>query len=177
MLTGFGSEHIRQALCVHIACLCEAGWPADPSVVTSWKATVYSTLERIEEPLQKLASETFRALFAQHGHLLEAEFEVCLAKATSTAMADRLGQRGFARALGEIDYRNPAYQGWISKTIGALAEIVKQHNHAAARAAVHAADAEARRNAVNAVTNIIRVLDKQYQQGRFWCVKGRERSC
>lgn len=163
MLTGFGSEHIRQALCVHIACLCEANWPADPSVITSWKATTYSTLERIEEPLQKLASETFRALFAQHGHLLEAEFDVCLAKASSTAMVNRLGQRGFALALGEIDYRNPAYQGWISRAIEVLAKIVQHHNTASA----NVADAEARRNAVNAVTNIIRVLDKQYQQGTF----------
>ncbi|KAG0005138.1 hypothetical protein BGZ65_011884 [Modicella reniformis] len=166
MLSGFGSEHIRQAICVHIGCLCEAGWPVDSSVVESWKTIVYSTLERAEESLQKLASETFRALFAQHGHLLEVEFEICVTRVTSTSAADRQGQRGFALALGEIDYRNPRYQGWTTKVIGALSKIAMHHSHASSisAAAENVADAEARRNAVNAVTNIIRVLDKQYQQ-------------
>ena len=127
---------------------------------------VYSTLERIEEPLQKLASETFRALFAQHGHILMAEFDVCLGKVTSTAASDRLGNRGFALALGEIDYRNPSYQGWTPRTIGVLAKMVKHYkNSLEGGANVHVVDAEARRNATNAVTNIIRVLDTQYQQG------------
>lgn len=167
MLTGFGSEHIRQALCVHIGCLAESGWPADASVITSWKNTVYSTLERVEEPLQKLASETFRDLFAQHGHNLMAEFDVCLGKVASTAASDRLGTRGFALALGEIDYRKPNYQAWTPRSIEVLAKMVKHYkNSSEGGPNAHVADAEARRNAANAVTNIIRVLDTQYQQGK-----------
>ncbi|KAF9354091.1 hypothetical protein BGX26_008096 [Mortierella sp. AD094] len=156
-LSGFGSEHVRQALCVHITCLSEAGWPIEnistpTPVLDSWKAIISSTLERIEEPLQKLASETFKALVAQYG-ISESEFEKYLARIANGA--ERLGQRGFALALGEIDYRDEHHAQWIPKVVQALSKVVL---------ATEVADPEARRNAVNAITNIIKVLDRKYQQ-------------
>ncbi|KAF9171818.1 hypothetical protein BGX21_001107 [Mortierella sp. AD011] len=156
-LSGFGSEHVRQALCVHIASLSEAGWPIEnistPSpVLDSWKAIINSTLERIEEPLQKLASETFKALVAQYG-ISESEFEKCLSRVANGA--ERLGQRGFALALGEIDYRDERHTQWISTAVQTLSKMVL---------GTTVADPEARRNSVNAITNIVKVLDRKYQQ-------------
>ncbi|KAI1315977.1 hypothetical protein EDD11_010559 [Mortierella claussenii] len=156
-LSGFGSEHVRQALCVHIACLSEAGWPVDAPVLQSWKDIICSTLERMEEPLQKLASRTFRALVAQYG-ISDAEFQQCLSKVVPGA--ERMGQRGFALALGEIDYRKPQHSPWIVKVVKALAQAVVAKGHPSEAGA----DAETRRNSVNAVTNIASVLDRHFDQ-------------
>ncbi|KAF8985418.1 hypothetical protein BGZ46_004276, partial [Entomortierella lignicola] len=156
-LSGFGSEHVRQALCVHIACLSEAGWPIEnasstPPVLDSWKAIIESTLERIEEPLQKLASQTFRALVEQYG-ISDSEFERYLSRIAIGA--ERLGQRGFALALGEVDYKDERYAQWVPRVIEALSKVML---------ATDTADPEARRNSVNAITNVIKTLGIRYQQ-------------
>ncbi|GJJ74654.1 tubulin-specific chaperone D [Entomortierella parvispora] len=155
-LSGFGSEHIRQALCVYISSLSEAGWSVEGSVLASWKAIIESTLERIEEPLQKLASETFKALVAQYG-ISGSEIEHCIQKVSPGA--ERFGQRGFALALGEIDFRVPQNSPWVSKVVAAL---VKNASTNLVNEAV--ADAESRRNSLLAVTNIINVLDDFYRR-------------
>ncbi|KAF8938927.1 tubulin folding cofactor D C terminal-domain-containing protein [Dissophora ornata] len=160
-LSGFGSEHIRQALCVHIACLSEAAWSVDTSVLDSWKSIVNSTLERTEDPLQKIASNTFRSLVAQY-EISEKEFEHCLKKIEPETV-DRFGQSGFALALGEIDYRDQRYKAWISRAVKALI-ITTQHDISALEGARYVAYPEARKNAVIAVTNIVKVLDVQYQE-------------
>ncbi|KAF9436861.1 hypothetical protein BGZ76_002746 [Entomortierella beljakovae] len=159
LLAGFGSEHIRQALCVFITSLSKAGWPVEnvstsssSSVLDSWKEMIETTLERIEEPLQKLAAETFRDLVAQYG-ITESEFEKYLARTSKGA--ERFGLRGFALALGEIDYRDVRYSPWVSKTINGFSQTVKATNDI---------DPEAKRNAADAVTNIVKVLGKQYRQ-------------
>jgi hypothetical protein len=158
-LSGFGSEHIRQALCIYISSLSEASWSVEEPVFASWKAIIESTLDRVEEPLQKLASETFRALVAQYG-ISGTEIEHCIKK--TSPGAERLGQRGFALALGEIDYRVPENAPWISNVVDALAKNAdpKPVNEIMA-------DAESRRNSLFAVTNIIRVLDDSYRDGTY----------
>ncbi|KAF9953260.1 hypothetical protein BGZ70_000310 [Mortierella alpina] len=157
-LSGFGSEHIRQALCVHIACLSEAAWPVNETILASWKTIINTTLERTEEPLQKLASETFRAMVAQYG-ISETEFEDCLARLANGA--DKFTQSGFASALGEIDYRPAHYAAWVSRAVTALAATA---DHRLAMGAKYVACAESRRNSVRSVTNIIKVLDEEYRQ-------------
>ncbi|KAG0043760.1 hypothetical protein BGZ83_011058, partial [Gryganskiella cystojenkinii] len=154
-LSGFGSEHIRQALCVYITNLSEAGWAVEEPVLKSWKAIVDSTLDRIEEPLQKLASETFKALVAQYG-ISEAEITHAMSKVAPGA--ERFGQRGYALALGEIDYKVPLNAKWIGMVVEALA---KNANPNLVNEAV--ADAESRRNSLFAVTNIVGVLDDSYR--------------
>ncbi|KAG0327465.1 hypothetical protein BGZ99_007549 [Dissophora globulifera] len=161
MLTGFGSEHIRQALCVYMGCLAQAAWHTDEPTLMSWRAVVNSTLERLEEPLERLAADTSRAISAQYG-ISKMEFELWLNKIRRGA-TDRIGQRGFALALGEIDYRDERYRAWINTAVEALAATA-QHAATGERNQANIADAEARRNAVNAVSNIVRVLDAQYQQ-------------
>ncbi|KAG0211199.1 hypothetical protein BGX28_008379 [Mortierella sp. GBA30] len=156
-LSGFGSEHVRQALCVHIACLSEAGWPVTEQILTSWKSIINTTLERTEEPLQKMASDTFRALVAQYGISLT-EFESCLGRLANGA--DKFTQRGSALALGEIDYRSGHYADWISNAVTALA-MTASHE---ATEGPFVACAESRRNSVNAVTNIIKVVNDEYRQ-------------
>ncbi|KAF9581923.1 hypothetical protein BGW38_000889, partial [Lunasporangiospora selenospora] len=156
-LSGFGSEHVRQALCVHMTCLAEASWPLEPSVVRGWKTLIDSTLERIEEPIQKLASETFRAVVAEYGISVE-EFEHLLRR--TSPGADRVGQRGFALALGEIDYKKPEYAAWVSRVIDTLKVCA---NHKTAIAA-DAADSEAKRNAIRATSNIMEVLGDDYRK-------------
>ncbi|KAF9924456.1 hypothetical protein FBU30_005578 [Linnemannia zychae] len=164
-LSGFGSEHTRQALCVYITCLSEAAWPLGDSVtqaatLESWKNIVYTTLERIEEPLQKLASETFRALVGQYG-VDEPQFEQCLARIRPGA--EYLGQRGFALALGEIDYRDARYSSFTTRVIDAL-DITTNHIPITIGGVEVKSDAESRRNAINSITNIIRVMDTEYKQ-------------
>ncbi|KAK5823035.1 tubulin folding cofactor D C terminal-domain-containing protein [Linnemannia elongata] len=164
-LSGFGSEHTRQALCVYITCLSEAAWPLGDSanqaaVLESWKGIIYTTLERVEEPLQKLASETFRALIGQYG-ITETEFEQCLARIRPGA--EYLGQRGFALALGEIDYRDARYSGYATRVVESL-DVTANHNRVPIGGAELKLDAESRRNAVNSVTNIIKVLGADYKR-------------
>ncbi|KAF9304160.1 hypothetical protein BGZ74_002247 [Mortierella antarctica] len=150
-LTGFGSEHIRQALCVFIACLAEAGWAVESSVLESWKTIANSTLERSEEPLQRIAADTFRALVTQYG-ISEIEVDRCLLKIEPKA--DRFGVRGFVLALGEIDFKNETYAPWLPKVLSGLGRTTDK---------TLCEDAESRRNAVNAVSNIIKVLGPSYK--------------
>ncbi|KAF9191021.1 hypothetical protein BGZ51_007854 [Haplosporangium sp. Z 767] len=157
-LSGFSSEHVRQALCVHIACLAEAGWAVDEATLKSWHAIVYTTLERIEEPLQKLASETCGAIDAQYG-VTEASFEYYLSRVAPGA--ERYGRRGFALALGEIDYKVAANAPWLTKVVAALA---KNADHQPVSASdVMVADVETRRNSINALTNIVKVLGEKHK--------------
>ncbi|KAF9902183.1 hypothetical protein EC991_005196 [Linnemannia zychae] len=165
LLSGFGSEHTRQALCVHITCLSEVAWPLGNEanharVLESWKGIIYTTLERVEEPLQKLASETFRALIGQYG-ITETEFEQCLTRIRPGA--EYLGQRGFALALGEIDYKNEKYTGYATRVIEAL-DVTANHNPVVHGGAEVKLDAESRRNAVHSVTNIVKVLGADYKR-------------
>lgn len=153
-LTGFGSENIRQALCVFIACLAEAGWAVEFSVLEAWKAIVNTTLERSEEPLQRIAADTFRPLVTQYG-ISEIEVDRCLLKIDPKA--DRFGVRGFALALGEVDFKNQSYAPWLPKVLSVLARTTDK---------TLCEDAESRRNAVNAVSNIIKVLGPSYRNGK-----------
>lgn len=167
-LSGFGSEHTRQALSVYITCLSEAAWPLGDSanqaaVLESWKGIIYTTLERVEEPLQKLGSATFRALIGQYG-ITDTEFQQCLARIRPGA--EYLGQRGFALALGEIDYRDTRYSEYATMVIEAL-DVTANHNPVAAGRLEVKLDAESRRNAVNSVTNIVKVLGTDYKRGKF----------
>lgn len=127
----------------------------------SWKGIIYTTLERVEEPLQKLASETFRALVGQYG-ITETEFEQCLARIRPGA--EYLGQRGFALALGEIDYRDARYSGYAARVVESL-DVTANHNRVPIGGAELKLDAESRRNAVNSVTNIVKVLGADYKRG------------
>ncbi|KAG0343822.1 hypothetical protein BG004_004976 [Podila humilis] len=151
-LTGFGSENVRQALCVFIASLSEASWKVEPSIVESWKVIVNSTLERSEEPLQRIGADTFRALVLEYG-ISETEVDQCLVKIEPKA--DRFGVQGFALALGEIDFKNETYEPWLPKVLSDLARTSDKNQ---------TLDAESRRNAVNAVSNIIRVLGLSYKK-------------
>lgn len=126
-------------------------------MLASWKAIIESTLERVEEPLQKLASETFKALVSQYG-ISGTEIEHCIKRVSPGA--ERFGQRGFALALGEIDFRVSQNSPWVSKVVEAL---IKNANINLVNEAV--ADAESRRNSSLAVTNIINVLDDSYRKG------------
>lgn len=173
-LSGFGSEHTRQALCVYITCLSEAAWPLGDSanqaaVLESWKGIIYTTLERVEEPLQKLASETFRALIGQYG-ITETEFEGCLARIRPGA--EYLGKRGFALALGEIDYRDASYSVYGTRVVESL-DVTANHNPVAVGGAEFKLDAESRRNAVNSVTNIVKVLGADYKRGMGYAISRR----
>ncbi|KAF9899880.1 hypothetical protein BX616_002798, partial [Lobosporangium transversale] len=155
-LTGFGSEHVRQALCIHITCLSEAGWPiSDNAVLESWKNIIYTTLERTEEPLQRMAADTFRAAVAQYGITNSELFDQYVPKVLPGLASDRFAQSGFALALGEIDYAQKDYSPWIAKIIDVLAKTA---------VATNVTTAEARRNSINSVTNIIKVLDRKYRQ-------------
>ena len=173
-LSGFGSEQTRQALCVYITCLAEAAWPLGDSanqaaVLESWKGIIYTTLERVEESLQKLASGTFRALIGQYG-ITETEFEQCLARIRPGA--EYLGQRGFALALGEIDYRDARYFGYATRVVESL-DVTANHIPVAVGGAEVRLDAESRRNAVNSVTNIVKVLGADYKRGMGYAISRR----
>ncbi|KAF9165644.1 hypothetical protein DFQ26_009656 [Actinomortierella ambigua] len=159
LLTGFGSEHIRQALCVFITCLSQARWKMDGTNLHASRELIYSTLKRTEEPLQRLAADTFNAVVDAFD-LSPTEFEQCLGNVDPTA--ERFTRRGFALALGEIDYGRKSREGWLSRAIPALALNAKILTPAE-MIAPDAQDAESRRNSLNALTNILRNLDSRLQ--------------
>lgn len=113
-----------------------------------------TTLERSEESLQRIAADTFRALVNQYS-ISEIEVDRCLLKIEPKA--DRFGVRGFALALGEVDFKNQSYVPWLPKVLSGLAYTTDK---------TLCEDAESRRNAVNAVSNIIKVLGPSYRNGK-----------
>ncbi|KAF9969008.1 hypothetical protein BGZ73_008847 [Actinomortierella ambigua] len=159
LLSGFGSEHIRQALCVFITCISQAHWKLDGKDLEASRELVHSTLKRTEELLQRLAADTFKAVVDAYDLSLD-EFEQCLRNVDPAS--ERFTRRGFALALGEIDYHQPSRAGWLSRTIPALALNAKILTREE-MVAPDAQDAESRRNSLNALTNILRCLDSRLQ--------------
>ncbi|KAG0236252.1 hypothetical protein BGW41_000513 [Actinomortierella wolfii] len=159
LLTGFGSEHIRQSLCVFLTCLSKAQWKMDDKCLAASRELVNSTLKRPEEPLQRLAADTYKAVVEAYDLSL-ADFDQALQLVHPTS--DRFARRGFALALGEIDYRPAARAGWFSRTLPALALNAKILTPAE-MTSPDAQDAESRRDSLYALTNIMKILDNRFQ--------------
>ncbi|KAI9308157.1 tubulin folding cofactor D C terminal-domain-containing protein [Cunninghamella echinulata] len=153
-LTTFGSEHIREAACQLIACMAQIQYtvPNDKkdSVLNNWKQVVQSSLERKEENVQEYAVNAFGALAKTYG-LSTTEFDLCLKKIEISSMM--YSRRGYALALGVLDYNeNQDRYVWLHKAI-------RQLGKASAIQIDHQSnDAEAKRNAIIGLTNILKNL-------------------
>ncbi|CAO3632731.1 unnamed protein product [Cunninghamella blakesleeana] len=154
-LTTFGSEHIREAACQLIACMALIQFNLfdgnkEKSILNHWKQVVQSSLERKEENVQEDAVRAFGALSKTYDISL-AEFETSLKKIESSSMM--YGRRGYALALGVLDYNRNDRFIWLQKSIHQL-------GRASAIQADHQAnDAEAKRNAIIGLTNVLKSLN------------------
>ncbi|CAO3634880.1 unnamed protein product [Cunninghamella echinulata] len=153
-LTTFGSEHIREAACQLIASMAQIQYTMSndkkDSVLNNWKQVVQSSLERKEENVQEYAVNAFGALAKTYG-LTTTEFDLCLKKVEVSSMM--YSRRGYALALGVLDYNeNQDRYVWLHKAI-------RQLGKASAIQIDHQSnDAEAKRNAIIGLTNILKNL-------------------
>ncbi|KAF7732752.1 hypothetical protein EC973_000024 [Apophysomyces ossiformis] len=147
-LSTFGSEHIREAACHMIECFAHVQLPAGDALL-SWKEVVNSSLERKEENVQQFAVDAFGAIAKAYGYSKE-ELYTSIDKIDSSGMM--YARRGHALALGTLTYDN---RDWLHDTLHALCAATKLQENSQAN------DAEAKRNAVVGLSNMIRQLGDQ----------------
>ncbi|KAL1931108.1 hypothetical protein VTP01DRAFT_10245 [Rhizomucor pusillus] len=152
-LTTFGSEHIREAGCRLVECLSLIRLPADDESLSCWKKLVYSSLERKEENVQEYAVAAFRAISATYG-ISEQEKTICLDKIATAGQM--YGRRGYALALGTVSYRSEK-KVWLPEIIDKMCAATRVQQEQQAN------DAEAKRNAVVGLREIIVGLDQEFK--------------
>ncbi|PHZ15957.1 ARM repeat-containing protein [Rhizopus microsporus ATCC 52813] len=153
-LTTFGSEHIREAACHLISCLSATGIAFD-NYLPDVKKIIWSSLERKEENVQEFAVVAFGAVAKAFG-IQGQEIEEALIKIEMTNPM-YYARRGFTLALGTLDYEQ--YHEWLHDVLMQLCKASQvQQDH-------QANDAEAKRNAILGLTQILRSLNDHLKQG------------
>jgi hypothetical protein len=107
-LVTFGSEHIREAACHLITCLSKTELK-QVGKLEGWKKVVFGSLERKEENVQEYAVLAFGAVAKTYGISKEEVYHCLVQIEISNQMV--YGRRGYALALGEIDYK--LYPEWL----------------------------------------------------------------
>ncbi|KAG0166735.1 hypothetical protein DFQ28_006283 [Apophysomyces sp. BC1034] len=153
-LSTFGSEHIREAACHMIECFAHVRLPAKEALV-SWKLVISSSLERKEENVQEFAVAAFGAVAETYG-ITKDEVYVSIDKISSARMV--YGRRGHALALGTLTYSE---NDWLHDTLHALCSATQIQKDQQAN------DAEAKRNAVIGLTNMVRRIGDRIKSGEF----------
>ncbi|KAI8340643.1 tubulin folding cofactor D C terminal-domain-containing protein [Chlamydoabsidia padenii] len=152
-LTTFGSEHIREAACQLIEYMARINLVSgeyNDQFITSWKQVIQTSLERKEENVQEYAVGAFGAISLTYG-VARSEVDVYLKKIETTHMM--YGRRGYALALGTLDYNMEERYTWLQDVVhklGLASQIQVDHI---------ANDVEAKRNAVIGLTNILKGLN------------------
>lgn len=117
----FGSEHIREAVCRLIECLATTNLPVydyqHKSTLATWKDVVDSSLERKEENVRDHAVAAYGALAATYG-IEESEVKSCLEKIGTSRHL--YGRRGYAIALGTLNYSIPERRSWLPDVLRQL---------------------------------------------------------
>lgn len=149
-LTTFGSEHVREGACHLITCLSITQIHLNEPSAADWKKIVQTSLERKEENVQDYAVAAFGAMAKSYG-LRRDEIDMALKKIEVFNNPMMYGRRGYALALGTIDYSKHA--DWLHDVLVQLCQAsLYQEDH-------QANDAEAKRNAVLGLTSIMKNLD------------------
>ncbi|KAG1226647.1 hypothetical protein G6F35_002844 [Rhizopus arrhizus] len=152
-LTTFGSEHIREAACHLITCLCTTKLAFDKHI-SCIKKVVWTSLERKEENVQEFAVTAFGAIAKAYGVEKQEIDEILCKVEISNPMF--YGRRGFALALGTLDYRQ--YKDWMHDVLIQLCNASQvQQDH-------QANDAEAKRNSVLGLSQILLGLDEDLKK-------------
>ncbi|KAI9025982.1 tubulin folding cofactor D C terminal-domain-containing protein [Phycomyces nitens] len=155
-LTTFGSEHIREAACHLIECLSLADFPPLPNTLVSWKSMILSSLKRKEENVQEYAVAGFGAMFQQYG-ITQKDIDMFLESILITSVIH--ARRGFALALGTIEYNTDQRLVWLHTVIEQLCLATRKQ-----RDEQYANDAASKRNAVIGLTNILKGLGDQLKK-------------
>lgn len=109
-LTTFGSENVREGACHLITCLSITRINVKESLTVGWKQVIQSSLERKEENVQEYAVLAFGAIAKSYG-LQKSEVDIALKKTDIHNNPMMYGRRGYALALGTIDYST--HQEWL----------------------------------------------------------------
>ncbi|KAI8140356.1 tubulin folding cofactor D C terminal-domain-containing protein [Fennellomyces sp. T-0311] len=163
-MTTFGSEHIREAVCRLIECLAIVHVPNFPirndekqqTTLDVWKNVVHSSLERKEENVQEFAVAAFGAIAATYG-ISRDELYVCLDKIAPTRLM--YARRGYALALGKVNYLVDDRIPWLPDVVRHLCSAAQVQREQQAN------DAEAKRNAVVGLKDIVVSLGSDFKQG------------
>lgn len=118
-LTTFGSEHVREGACHLITCLSITQINLNESSAEDWKKVVQTSLERKEENVQDYAVSAFGAMAKSYG-LNKDEIDIVLKKIEVFNNPMKYGRRGYALALGTIDYSK--YADWLHEVLLRLCE-------------------------------------------------------
>ncbi|ORX57643.1 ARM repeat-containing protein [Hesseltinella vesiculosa] len=149
-LTTFGSEHIREAICQLVGNLAQTKLVVCDNVLESWKQVVQSSLERKEENVQRCAVDAFASVTQSYG-INATEFGMYLKMVEVSHMM--YSRRGYALALGTINYNQTNRHPWLHDVIHSLGLASKvQTDH-------HTNDAEAKRNAIFGLHEILMKVD------------------
>ncbi|KAG2226582.1 hypothetical protein INT45_005068 [Circinella minor] len=166
-LTTFGSEHIREAICRLIECMAivnipnfsidqqQEGKGESIMALDVWKNLVHSSLERKEENVQEFAVAAFGAIASSYG-ISKEEVYTCLDKIASTRLV--YGRRGYALALGKVSYLIDDRRAWlpdVTRHLCSAAQVQREQQ---------ANDAEAKRNAVIGLKDIIVNVGSEFKQ-------------
>ncbi|KAI8082900.1 tubulin-specific chaperone D-like protein [Halteromyces radiatus] len=155
-LSTFGSEHIREATCQLVEYMCRIRLIDNDKentaiqMIDGWKRIIQTSLERKEENVQEYAVGAFGALSRTYG-IQRSEVDIYLKKIETTHMM--YGRRGYALALGTLDYNMEERYSWLHDVLHQLGLATRiQVDHIAN-------DVEAKRNAVIGLTTILKGLN------------------
>ncbi|KAI7861698.1 tubulin folding cofactor D C terminal-domain-containing protein [Spinellus fusiger] len=156
-LTTFGSEHVCEAICHMIECLSNAHFPCfdlkeNTTTLETWKKIVHVCLERKEENVQEHAVVAFGAIVKTYS-ITKEEIDICMDKLGSVRMI--YSRRGYALALGTLDYTIKERVPWLSLVLEKLYYATRKQEEQ------YANDAESKRNAVIGLTSILKSFGDQ----------------
>ncbi|KAJ3341590.1 hypothetical protein HDU93_004492 [Gonapodya sp. JEL0774] len=161
-LNSFGSEFGRSACCRLIECLAEAQWPISiescpPLHLETWWNIVTTSLERKEEAVQERAVAAVRSLSRQYD---------CPTKLVDNFItsiqptAEKVARRGYVLALGALPAVALVRTG-TGRILHALSESAR------IRTDKRSNDAEAKRNSVVALVQIVETLNEVKEGGQI----------
>lgn len=155
-LTTFGSEHIREATCHLITNLSKTHLQVGRAM-DDWKNVVHSSLERKEESVQEFAVVAFGAIAESYGFDQE-EIDLVLGK-VDIQNSNYYGRRGYALALGTLDFSN--HHDWLKLAIHQLCKASQVQENPVQN------DAESKRNAVLGLHDIFRRIGDQLKSCNY----------
>ncbi|KAJ3037081.1 hypothetical protein HDV00_002086 [Rhizophlyctis rosea] len=158
-LDGFGSDQTRTAACHLITCIASTtSWPRDIPSIPAFRPTLWEvvndSLDRREANVQEVAAVAVSALGKWGG--VDDRIVLGWLEGVKVECANVYRRRGCALALGRLCKR--VLHTWVARILESLAEACVVQEEKTKN------DAEARRNAVEAVVNVICVFGTDYRQ-------------
>ncbi|KAJ3045625.1 hypothetical protein HK097_001161 [Rhizophlyctis rosea] len=157
-LDGFGSDQTRVAVCHLITCIASTPWPTSIPTLPTFFPTIWNivntSLERREEVVQEGASLAVAALSGWCG--VEERIVKGWVEGIKVGNWNRFERRGCALALGKL--RVGVLKGFVGEVLEGLCRACVVQEDKLKN------DAEARRNAVHALTDVVCAFGSEYKQ-------------